>query len=59
MVKKTQMVKSGTAAKLLGVSQQTLRAWHRKGILVPAFVPESGTRMYSLRQINEITEGRK
>jgi putative resolvase len=59
MAKKNGLMKSGEAARLLGVNVQTLRNWHKKGILVPAFVPESGTRMYSLRQINEIKGGRK
>jgi DNA-binding transcriptional MerR regulator len=58
MAKKNVLIKTGEAARLLGVSTQTLRAWHRKGILVPDFLPESGTRMYSIRQINSILEGR-
>jgi hypothetical protein len=58
MAKKNVLIKTGDAAKLLGVSTQTLRAWHKKGILVPDFLPSSKTRLYSVRQLNEILEGR-
>lgn len=40
-------------AENIGVSAQTLRRWHKQGKLVPAFVTESGRRMYTVQQIED------
>lgn len=45
-------IKSGKAAKLLGVSQQTLRNWEYKRIFVPDRITPSGQRQYSMTQVN-------
>ena len=44
----------GDAAKLIGVTVQTLRDWDRKGKLKPHHVAESGFRYYSKDQINQM-----
>lgn len=44
----------GDAAKLIGVTIQTLRDWDRKGKLKPHHVAESGFRYYSQDQINQV-----
>lgn len=44
-------VKSGEAAKMLGVSVGTLGRWYDRGILVPAQVFPSGRRRYSMTQL--------
>lgn len=36
----------GEAAKLLGVSEMTLRRWHKSGRFVPHTHPISGYRLY-------------
>lgn len=46
-------VKSGEAARLLGVSVGTLGRWYERKILVPAQIFPSGRRRYSMTQINE------
>lgn len=43
--------KSGDAAKILGVSIQTLRNWQELGILIPEKVFPSGHRRYSEQQL--------
>jgi len=42
----SRLIKIGEAARLLGVSVQTLRKWERKGELVPDRKSEGGTRYY-------------
>lgn len=45
------------AAKYLGVSQQTLRNYHAKGILIPDSISKGGHRSYSKKQLDTfITE---
>ncbi len=41
-----QMIKIGKAAKLLGISIQTLHKWEQTGELVPARKSNAGTRYY-------------
>jgi len=41
-----KFVKIGEAAKLLGLSQQTLIRWHKSGELIPDKISEGGTRYY-------------
>lgn len=48
-----QYVKSGEAAKLLGVTVGTLGRWYDRGILIPAQIFPSGRRRYSISQLNE------
>lgn len=42
----------GKFAKMIGKTPQTLRIWHKKGILIPAHVTVGGTRYYSQEQLN-------
>jgi DNA-binding transcriptional MerR regulator len=42
----------GEFAKLIGKTPQTLRAWHKKGSLMPSHVTDGGTRYYSQKQLN-------
>ncbi len=44
----------GDAAKLIGVTVQTLRNWDKTGRLKPHHVAESGFRYYSQDQINQV-----
>lgn len=45
---------TGEFAKMIGKSPQTLRVWHKKGILIPAHVTVGGTRYYSRDQLNNL-----
>lgn len=47
------MYSIGKFAKKIGVTQQTLRNWHKQGILIPASVTKSGYRYYSESQLRE------
>jgi len=47
----TRYVKIGEAAKILGVSIQTLRRWEKNGDIVPARKSEGKTRYYNLDQL--------
>ena len=49
-------LKVGEVAKILGVSTQTVRSYHRKGILVPEIVFDSGHRKYSVEQVEKFIE---
>ena len=44
-------VKTGEAAEFLGVSEQTLRNYHCRGILVPEHIRSSKHREYSMAQL--------
>jgi predicted site-specific integrase-resolvase len=44
----------GEFAAAIGVTQQTLRNWHKQGTLVPARIAESGYRYYSEDQLREM-----
>ncbi len=46
-----RFIKIGEAAKLLGVSVQTLRRWEREGELLPDRKSEGGTRYYDLDRL--------
>lgn len=46
-----RFIKIGQAAKILGVSVQTLRRWELSGQLVPNRKSESGTRYYDVNQL--------
>ena len=48
------MYSIGKFATLIGVTQQTLRNWHKEKKLIPAFIAESGFRYYSENQLIEI-----
>jgi len=47
------MYSIGKFAKKIGVTQQTLRNWHKQGKLIPANVTKSGYRYYSETQLRE------
>src|SRR5215204_1674605 len=47
----TRFIKVGEAAKILGVSIQTLRRWEESGYLVPDRKSEGKTRYYNLDQL--------
>ena len=47
------MYSIGEFAKKIGKSQQTLRNWHKSGVLIPAVTSSYGTRSYSEKQLNE------
>ena len=47
------MYSIGEFARKIGKSQQTLRNWHKRGILIPAVTSSYGTRSYSEKQLNE------
>lgn len=47
------MYSIGQFAKKIGVTQQTLRNWHKKGILTPAVIRSSGYRYYSEKQLRD------
>jgi len=46
-----RLIKIGEAAKLLGVSIQTLRRWEREGELSPQRKSDGGTRYYDLDKL--------
>jgi DNA-binding transcriptional MerR regulator len=47
----TRFIKIGEAAKVLGVSIQTLRRWEESRYLVPDRKTKGGTRYYSLDKL--------
>lgn len=48
----SRFIKVGEAAKILGVSIQTLRRWEKTGYLVPQRKSEGNTRYYDLDQLS-------
>ncbi len=46
-----RLIKVGEAAKILGVTVQTLRRWERSGQLLPDKKTEGGTRYYDLDRL--------
>jgi predicted site-specific integrase-resolvase len=49
-------IKIGEAAKLLGVTPQTIRRWEREGQVLPVRRSEGGTRYYDKQQLLELRE---
>ena len=47
-------IKIGEAAKILGVTEQTLRNWDNRGKLVPLRHPINGYRMYRVAEVHSI-----
>ena len=47
----SRLVKIGAAAKMLGVSVQTLRKWEASGELLPARKTKGGTRYYAVADL--------
>ena len=47
----SRFIKIGEAAKLLGISIQTLRRWEETGYLLPAKKSKGNTRYYDLDQL--------
>ena len=52
----SRYIKIGEAAKLLGVTPQTVRRWEREGQVVPVRRSEGGTRYYDLNQLLGLKE---
>lgn len=46
-----RLMKIGEAAKLLGISIQTLRRWEKSGQIIPAKRSEGGTRFYDANEL--------
>ncbi len=42
----------GEFSALVGKTAQTLRDWHKKGLLLPHHITDGGTRYYSQQQLN-------
>ena len=55
-VQMSRFIKIGEAAKLLGVSVQTLRRWELEGDLVPEKRSQGGTRYYNADRLLGITK---
>ena len=53
MTQQSDLIRIGTAARLLGVTPQTLRKWEATGYLVPVRKSPGGTRYYSANQLLE------
>ena len=53
MTDSTRLVKIGAAARLMGVSPQTLRDWERRGEIAPARKSGAGVRFYRLADLYE------
>ena len=51
MTQQSDLIRIGTAARLLGVTPQTLRKWEATGYLVPVRKSPGGTRYYSANQL--------
>ncbi|MFP5163222.1 MerR family transcriptional regulator [Staphylococcus equorum] len=47
--------KTNEFAKLNGVSKQKIIFYHKKGLLFPSFISESGYRYYSLKKMEQMT----
>ena len=52
----SRYIKIGEAAKLLGVTPQTVRRWEREGEVLPVHRREGGTRYYDRKQLLGIKE---
>ena len=52
----SRYIKIGEAAKLLGVTPQTVRRWEREGQVLPVRRSEGGTRYYDLNQLLGLKE---
>jgi putative resolvase len=52
------IIKIGAAAKILGVSIETMRKWEKSGEVLPLRKSQSGTRYYDLDAVNMVAEGR-
>ena len=51
MVQQSDLIRIGAAARLLGVTPQTLRKWEATGHLVPVRKSVGGTRYYSANRL--------
>lgn len=52
----TDFIPIGQAAKILGVSIQTLRNWEKSGKLQPDFISARNARLYSKHRLHSIAE---
>lgn len=48
-----KLYKVGEAANILGVTPQTLRNYHYRGILIPELILKTGHRFYTKEQLEE------
>lgn len=49
-------LKTKDVAEIFGVTQNTIRSWELKGILIPAYKSPTGRRGYTKEQINTLLE---
>jgi DNA-binding transcriptional MerR regulator len=57
---RSNLIKIGEAAKIIGVTTTTLRRWEKQGFLPPTFRSNKrtgGTRFYSRQLIQRLTKG--
>lgn len=54
-IQMNRFIKVGEAAKILGVTAQTLRRWERSGQLLPDKRSEGGTRYYDIEKLLGVT----
>lgn len=51
-----ELMSIGKFAKILGVSQTTLRRMHKSGELIPYMITNGGTRYYSTDQLKQLSQ---
>ena len=54
-IQMNRFVKAGEAAKILGITPQTLRRWEKSGQLLPDKRSEGGTRYYDIDRLLGVT----
>ena len=52
----TNLIRQGTAARICGVTRQTIRAWERRGIIQRAQTPRPGA-WYERAQVDALAVG--
>lgn len=53
---KQKLIKSGDAARILGITPVTLRVWGEQGMVRPVFRSKGGTRYYNLELITKLAD---
>ena len=53
-----EMLRVSDVARALGVSEQTIRMWDKKGILKPSHIMGRGMRIYSKEKIEKFIQER-
>lgn len=54
----TDLVLTSEAARILGVSAQSVRIWNRRGVL-KARLTTSGVRLFARREVEQLAEQRR